>query len=86
MISHNVLEGNQIGLFLSECDEIAHNVMVYNEYFGLALVGLDDGAFTIEGGEIIGGGGLWVTAVLVDMTVVLNKASFSGLSGPGGAP
>ena len=83
VISHNLLRGNQIGLFLSECDEIAHNVLVDNEYFGLALVGVGDGEFTIEGAEIIGGGGgLWVTAVLVDMTVVLNKVSFAGLSGP----
>jgi hypothetical protein len=83
VISHNLVIGNQIGLFLSECEEIAHNVMVDNEYFGLALFGLTDGAFAIEGGEIIGGGGgLWVTAVFVDMTVALKSVSFSGLSGP----
>jgi hypothetical protein len=29
-----------------------------------------------------GGGGVWITAVLVDTTVVLKKVSFSGLSGP----
>jgi len=83
VISHNLLTGNQIGMFLSEADEIAHNVMADNDYFGLALVGVADGSFTIAGGEITGGGGgLWVTAVLVDMTVVLNKVTFTGLSGP----
>ena len=83
VISHNRLVGNQIGLFLSEVDEIAHNVMVDNDYFGLALVGVDDGLFEVTGGEVTGGGGgLWVTAVLTDMTVVLNNVSFTGLSGP----
>lgn len=83
IISHNLLVGNQIGLFLSEVDEISDNVMVDNDYFGLGLVGVGDGLFTINGGEIAeGGGGVWVTAVLVDMTVVLNKVTFSGLSGP----
>jgi hypothetical protein len=83
VIAHNLLVGNQIGLFLSEVDSIAQNVMRDNDYFGMALVGVDDGSFTIEGGEISGGGGgLWVTAVLVDMTVVLKKVTFSDLSGP----
>lgn len=82
VISHNLLVGNQIGLFLSEADEIAHNVMRDNEYFGMGLIGATDGLFTIEGAEISGGGGgIWVTAILVDMTVVLNKVAFSGLSG-----
>ncbi|MGH9869326.1 MAG: hypothetical protein ACREAA_14335 [Candidatus Polarisedimenticolia bacterium] len=81
-ISHNRLIGNQIGLFLSEVDKIAHNVMVDNDYFGLALVGVADGSFRIDGGEITGsGGGLWVAAILVDMTVVLNDVDIS-VSGP----
>jgi hypothetical protein len=83
VISHNRLVGNQIGMFLSEVDEISQNVMVDNDYFGLALVGVADGSFAIDGGEISGGGGgVWVTAVLADMTVVLNKVTFSDLSGP----
>jgi hypothetical protein len=83
VISHNRLVGNQIGLFLSEVDAISQNVMVDNDYFGLALVGVDTGLFTVDGGEITGGGGgLWVTAVIVDMTVRLNKVAFSGQSGP----
>jgi nitrous oxidase accessory protein NosD len=83
IISHNLLVGNQMGMFLSEVDEISQNVMVDNEYYGLGLVGVDSGSFTVDGGEIRGGaGGIWVTAVLVDMTVVLNQVTFSGLSGP----
>src|SRR5262249_15350592 len=83
VITHNLLVGNQIGLYLSEVDAISQNTMVDNDYFGLGLVGVDTGSFTIDGGEIKGGGGgVWVTAVFVDMTVVLNKVGFSGLSGP----
>jgi hypothetical protein len=83
VITHNRLVGNQIGLYLSEVDEISQNVMVDNDYFGLGLVGVGDGSFRIDGGEIRGGGGgVWVTAVFVDMTVILNKVTFSGLSGP----
>ena len=83
VVSHNLLTGNQMGMFLAECDEIADNVMVDNDYFGLGLFGVNDGAFAIEGGEIVGGGGgVWVTAVFVDMVVLLKKVSFSGLSGP----
>lgn len=82
VITHNRLVGNQIGMFLSEVDEISQNVMVDNDYFGLGLVGVDTGAFTVNGGQITGtGGGVWVTAVLVDMTVRLNRVDFSGLSG-----
>ena len=82
-ISHNRLVGNQLGLFLAEVDEISHNTMVDNDYFGMALVGEDTGLFTVNDAEISGGGGgLWVTAVLTDMTVVLKKVTFSGLSGP----
>jgi hypothetical protein len=83
VISHNRLVGNQIGLFIAEVDEISHNEMVDNDYFGLALAGEADGQFTVSGGEITGGGGgLWVVAVSTDVTVNLNKVGFSGLSGP----
>ena len=82
VITHNRLVGNQIGMFLAEVDEISHNVMVDNDYFGLGLVGEADGAFAITGGEITGGaGGLWAVAVQTDMTVELHKVTFSGQSG-----
>jgi len=83
IISQNLLVGNQIGLFLSEVDAISQNTMVDNDYFGMGLVGVGSGAFTIDGGRITGtGGGMWVTAVIVDMNVRLNNVDFSGLSGP----
>jgi hypothetical protein len=83
VISHNRLVGNQIGMFLAEVDEISQNVMVDNDYFGLGLAGEDNGLFTVTGGEITGsGGGLWVAAVFMDVTVNLKKVAFSGLSGP----
>jgi len=83
VISHNRLVGNQMGMFLAEVDEISQNVMVDNDYFGLGLAGEDNGLFTVTGGEITGGGGgLWVAAVFMDVTVNLKKVAFSGLSGP----
>lgn len=83
VISNNLLIGNQMGLFLSEVDAIRNNVMVDNDYFGIGLVGVDDGAFTIDGATILGGGGgVWVTAVIADMTVTLDKVKFLALSGP----
>ncbi len=83
VITHNLVFGNQIGLYLSEVDELSHNVMVDNDYFGLGLVGFTDGSFTVKGGEITGGdGGVWVVAAFVDTTVVLKNVAFSGQSGP----
>jgi len=83
VISHNRLVGNQMGMFLAEVDEISQNVMVDNDYFGLGLAGEDNGLFTVTGGEITGGGGgLWVAAVFMDVTVNLKKVTFSGLAGP----
>lgn len=82
VISHNLLIGNQIGLYLAEVDEISQNVMVDNDFFGVGLVGEDTGSFTLSGGEIRGGGGgLWVVAAFMDVTVDLRNVSFSGQSG-----
>lgn len=82
VVTHNRVVGNQIGLYLSEADEISHNVAVDNDYFGIGLVGVDTGQFTLEH-ELVqgGGGGIWVVP-LVDMTVNLKKVELSGLSGP----
>lgn len=83
VVTDNTLIGNQVGMFLAEADEISGNVMLDNEFFGLALIGLGDGAFTIHGDTIKGGGGgLWLTPVAVDMTVVLRRVKFQGLGGP----
>ena len=83
VIVDNLLIGNQVGMFLGEADEIRGNVMLDSEFFGLALIGLEDGAFTIQGGAIKGGGGgLWLTPVALDMQVVLKRLKVSDLGGP----
>jgi hypothetical protein len=84
VIKNNHVAGNQIGLYLSEADEISHNVMVDNDYFGIGLVGVDNGKFTLDHERIQGGGGgIWVVPLPpVDMTVTLRQVKLSGLSGP----
>lgn len=83
VIVDNVLIGNQVGMFLGEADEIRGNVMLDSEFFGLALIGLEDGEFTIEGGAVKGGGGgLWLTPVAMDMQVLLKRLRLSDLGGP----
>ena len=55
---------------------------VDNDYFGIGLVGVDTGQFTLEHERVQGGGGgIWVVP-LVDMTVNLKQVKFSDLSGP----
>ena len=83
VITHNRLINNQVGMFLAEADEISENIMLDSEFFGLALVGVDDGAFTIKGGQVRGGaGGVWLTPVAMDMTVLLRNVKLLDLSGP----
>jgi hypothetical protein len=83
VVTDNTLIGNQVGMFLAEADEISGNVMLDNDFFGLALIGVGDGAFTVHGGAIKGGGGgLWLTPVVVDMNVVLRRVKLQGLGGP----
>jgi hypothetical protein len=80
VVTHNLVFGNQVGMFMLEADEISHNRMVDNDYFGLGLV---DGTFLIDGAQISGGGGgVWVIAQAANSTVVLAGVTFSGLSGP----
>lgn len=80
VVTHNIVFENQIGLFLGEADEISHNRMVDNDYFGL---GLFYGTFVIDGAQISGGGGgVWVIADAADTTVALHNVTFSRLSGP----
>ena len=83
VITHNRLINNQVGMFLAEADEISENVMLDSDFFGLALVGVGDGAFTVRGGQIRGAaGGVWLTPVAVDMTVLLRNVKLLDLSGP----
>ena len=83
VITHNLVFGNQIGLYLSEADLISDNTLVDNDFFAIGLIGFDGGAFTIRKTTISGGGGgVWAIAALIDTTVVLDRVTFSGLSGP----
>jgi hypothetical protein len=80
VVTDNLVFDNQVGLLLGESDEISDNRMVDNDFFGLAVF---DGTFTIDGGQISGGGGgLWAIADSTDTSVTLNDVTFSGLSGP----
>ena len=82
VVTHNRVIGNQIGLTLLESDEISHNVAIDNDFFGIGLIGVDTGQFTLEHERIQGGGGgIWVVP-LVDMTVNLKNVKLSSLSGP----
>lgn len=83
VVTGNLVFGNQLGMFLAEADEISDNQMVDNDFFGLALVGEQDGQFTVSQSHIRGGGGgVWVIAVSTDTTVVLDRVSLAALSGP----
>jgi len=80
VITDNLVFGNQVGLLVGESDEISDNRMVGNDFFGL---GVFDGTFVIDGGQISGGGGgLWAIADSANTNVSLNGVTFSGLSGP----
>ena len=80
VITDNLVFGNQVGLLVGESDEISDNRMVGNDFFGL---GVFDGTFVIDGGQISGGGGgLWAIADSANTNVALNGVTFSGLSGP----
>jgi hypothetical protein len=80
VITDNLVFDNQIGLLLGESDEISGNRMVDNDFFGLGLI---DGTFVVDGGEITGGGGgVWAIADSANTNVTLNGVSISGLSGP----
>jgi len=80
IVTNNLVFDNQVGMLLSEADEIRDNRMVDNDFFGLALF---DGDFVVDGGLIRGGGGgLWVIADAVDTNVALNDVTFTRLSGP----
>lgn len=80
VVTNNLAYGNQIGLFLSEADKISDNRMLGNEFFGLGLI---DGSFLIEGGQIKGGGGgVWAVAQAANTNVLLHDVGLTQLSGP----
>ncbi|MGH9276522.1 MAG: right-handed parallel beta-helix repeat-containing protein, partial [Acidimicrobiales bacterium] len=80
VVSNNYVFGNQIGLFLGEADDISNNLMIGNELFGLGLI---NGTFRVNGGQIVGGGGgLWAIADAANTNVALHHVNFARLSGP----
>jgi hypothetical protein len=80
VIKNNLVFGNQIGLFLSEADEISGNLVVGNTFFGYALV---YGTYAVKGGHVLGGGGgVWLIADEADTTAHFSGVRFFGLSGP----
>lgn len=72
-----------VGMSLAEADDIQDDVMQNSQFFGMALIGDADGAFTIRGGAIRGGGGgVWLTPVATDMNVRPKGIRMMDLSGP----
>ena len=79
VITRNLLFGNQIGIYVLGETEISQNLLVGNDYFGMAL---QDGSFSVNGDVILGGvGGIAVIAASVDTEALLNKATIAGTSG-----
>jgi hypothetical protein len=80
VITRNLLINNQIGIYVGEEAELSENLMVNNDYFGIAL---QDGTFTSRKDVVIGGvGGVAVIAGSVDTTASLDKVKIRGTSGP----
>lgn len=80
LISHNLLFNNQVGIYVGESADLKNNLLVNNDYFGLAL---QDGTFTSKKDEITGGqGGVAVIAAFVDTTATLKNIKIAGTSGP----
>ena len=80
VISHNLLFGNQVGMYLFESAQISHNILWNNSYFGMAL---QDGSFTARHDRISGGaGGVAVIAAFADTLAVLDHVKIARTSGP----
>ena len=80
MITRNLLFNNQVGIYVGEEAELSQNVMLNNDYFGIAL---QDGTFTSTKDLIVGGGGgVAVIAAFSDTTATLDKVKVVGTSGP----
>lgn len=80
VITRNLLFGNQVGIYVGESAEIRQNLIVHNDYFGIAL---QDGSFTVSKDVIVGGtGGVAVIAAFVDTEAVLDDITIAGTSGP----
>ena len=79
MISNNVLQGNQVGIYVVDTAEISHNVIIDNHYFGMAL---QDGSFEVSHDQISGGfGAIAVIAAFADAEAVLDHERIGATSG-----
>lgn len=79
VISHDLLLGNQVGIYVGESAELSHNALVNNDYFGIAF---QDGSFTSSKDLIVGGvAGVAVIAAFADTTAILDKVKIAGTSG-----
>ena len=80
VVSHNIVFDNHVGLLMGESDEISHNLLIDNSFFGMGLI---DGTFRIEDSIVRGGGGgVWVIAESANSFVELDGVRFRKLSGP----
>jgi hypothetical protein len=78
VISHNLVFGNQIGIYVSDTAVLDHNILLNNSYFGLAL---QDGSFRVSRDAILGGtGGVAVIASSVNTQAVLDHVTIAGTS------
>lgn len=79
-IEHDILIGNQVGIYVADAADVHHNLLVGNDHFGVAL---QDGTFEIHDNLITGGsGGVAVIAAFADTTAVLRHVAITGTSGP----
>lgn len=79
VISRNLLFGNQVGIYVGESAEIRRNLILHNDYFGIAL---QDGSFTVSKDVIVGGtGGVAVITAFADTEAVLDNVHIAGTSG-----
>lgn len=79
VISRNLLFGNQVGIYVVESAEIRQNLILHNDYFGMAL---QDGSFTVSKDVIVGGtGGVAVIAAFADTEAVLDNLHIAGTLG-----
>lgn len=80
VIAHNVLVGNQVGIYVADAADVHHNLLVGNDYFGVAL---QDGSFELRDNLVTGGtGGVAVIAAAADTTAVIRRVTIVGTSGP----
>ena len=79
VISQNLLFGNQVGIYVGDTATLSRNLLLGNDYFGIAL---QDGSFTSSQDRIVGGvGGVAVIAAFADALATLDKVKISGTSG-----